>query len=108
MPGLIVHGPTRVFLLLVFSMLLIDCARSFGDAPPSIDPTANHQSALVGPPATLEQALPSQRLDWENGTGSSYVIPAAEILTYIFLLNQYDRRFVEPREEYRSSGSTID
>lgn len=46
-------------------------------------------------------------LDWESGRNRSYLIPAAEILTYLFLLNQYDRHFTEPKEVYRTTGTTI-
>jgi hypothetical protein len=73
---------------------------------PAVNETGR-STEFYGPPATTESAPPSQRLDWDSGRGRSYVIPAAEILTYIFLLNQYDRHFVEPREDYRTSGSTI-
>ena len=73
---------------------------------PAVNETGR-STEFYGPPATTESAPPSQGLDWDTGRGRSYVIPAAEILTYIFLLNQYDRHFVEPREDYRTSGSTI-
>ena len=46
-------------------------------------------------------------LNWETGAGRSYVIPAAEILAYLFLLNQYDRHFTEPKDSYRTNGTTI-
>jgi hypothetical protein len=67
---------------------------------------------VVGPPAPADPRDPPadedpSRLNWETGRGRSYVIPAAEVLTYIFLLNQYDRHFVEPREAYRSDGDSI-
>ena len=39
--------------------------------------------------------------------GRSYLIPAAEILAYLFLLNQFDRHFTEPMSDYRTTGSTI-
>ncbi|UVT17661.1 MAG: DUF3943 domain-containing protein [Nitrospira sp.] len=46
-------------------------------------------------------------LNWETGAGRSYLIPAGEILAYIFLLNQYDRHFIDPRAVYRTDGHTI-
>jgi len=46
-------------------------------------------------------------LNWETGAGRSYVIPSAEILAYLFLLNQYDRHFVEPKDLYRTDGNSI-
>lgn len=44
---------------------------------------------------------------WETGAGRSYVLPAGEILLYEVLLNLFDRNFVEPKEDYRTSWSTI-
>ena len=73
------------------------------------------EAGLIGPvnhstqprersPLPEDQA---SRLDWESGRGRSYLIPAAEVLTYLFLLNQYDRRFTEPKDVYRTTGTTI-
>jgi hypothetical protein len=44
---------------------------------------------------------------WGTGSGKSYVIPGAEILAYLFLLNQFDRHFVEPKDNYRTTGNTF-
>jgi hypothetical protein len=44
---------------------------------------------------------------WETGTGRSYVLPAGEILLYQFLLNRFDRNFVEPTSDYETSWDTI-
>lgn len=46
-------------------------------------------------------------LNWETGAGRSYVIPGIEILAYMFLLNQYDRHFTEPKDVYRTTGNTF-
>ncbi len=61
-------------------------------------------SAEIGPPSPEAARLSSL---WDGGAGKSYVIPAAEILLYEFLLNRFDRHFVEPRDEYRTSGDSI-
>ncbi|TKB86282.1 MAG: DUF3943 domain-containing protein [Nitrospira sp.] len=50
------------------------------------------------------QAPPCRIPIWR---GRSYLIPAAEVLTYLFLLNQYDRHFTEPKDVYRTTGTTI-
>src|SRR4029079_250553 len=42
-------------------------------------------------------------LSWETGAGRTYVLPAAEILAYEFLLNLFDRHFVEPKEDYQTN-----
>ncbi len=69
---------------------------------------------LVGPvnhadrgDTSAKNAERSSRLNWETRAGRSYVIPAAEILTYLFLLNQFDRHFTEPMADYRTTGTTI-
>ncbi|MBX3301012.1 MAG: DUF3943 domain-containing protein [Nitrospira sp.] len=46
-------------------------------------------------------------LNWETGAGRSYVLPIGEILLYEFLLNMFDRHFVDPTADYQSNGSTI-
>ncbi|MCS6306074.1 MAG: DUF3943 domain-containing protein [Nitrospira sp.] len=46
-------------------------------------------------------------LNWETGAGRSYFIPAGEVLAYLFLLNQYDRHFSDPKSAYRTDGDTI-
>ena len=47
------------------------------------------------------------RVAWEIRPGRSYLIPALEIPTYIFLLNLYDRHFTEPREVYRTDWNSF-
>jgi hypothetical protein len=46
-------------------------------------------------------------LNWETGEGRSYLIPSVELLSYMFLLNQYDRHFTEPKDVYRTTGDTF-
>jgi hypothetical protein len=58
-------------------------------------------------PVTVEPELPEFSLIWESRPNRSYLIPALEIPTYVFLLNQYDRHFTDPESEYRSTGNTI-
>lgn len=72
------------------------------------------QRELIGPvipgKETHERAATSDEghtLNWETGAGRSYVIPAAEIIAYLFLLNQYDRHFTEPKDVYRTDGNTF-
>src|SRR4030095_14162576 len=49
----------------------------------------------------------NDKLSWETGAGRSYVLPAGEILLYEFLLNRFDRNFVEPTSDYETSWDTI-
>ena len=46
----------------------------------------------------------NEKLDWETGAGRSYLLPAGEILLYEFLLNLFDRNFVEPKSDYQTNG----
>jgi hypothetical protein len=62
------------------------------------------QSASIGPSAPEGQ---KQFLNWETGAGKSYVIPAVELIGYLFLLNQFDRHFVEPRDVYRTGTESF-
>ena len=60
---------------------------------------------LLRAPAASE--APKFGLSWEMRPGRSYLIPALEIPAYLFLLNLYDRHFTEPKDDYRTTGSTI-
>lgn len=59
------------------------------------------------PPTKAPADVPEFSLIWEKRPERSYLIPALEIPTYIFLLNQYDRHFTDPEREYRTNGHTI-
>ena len=52
------------------------------------------QSASIGPSAP-------------EGAEKSYVIPAVELIGYLFLLNQFDRHFVEPKNVYRTGTESF-
>jgi len=110
-----------MFLLLPFAIALslFLCSVSVAEEPPA---------PVQGPPSPFEP-LPSNRpssstdesstifkpihhwwndkLSWETGAGRSYVLPAGEILLYEFLLNRFDRNFVEPTSAYETSWDTI-
>jgi len=46
-------------------------------------------------------------LDWDTGAGKSYWIPALELGGFIFGLNQFNRHFVDPPEEYDTDLDSI-
>ena len=65
------------------------------------EPAAAPMSPAAAPaPPALE--VPKTVLSWETGAGRSYVIPALEIIAHLFLLNQFNRHFIEPHEAYRT------
>ena len=92
-PFLITQRPDFSRELHVRSMEMSDAGRP--DAPSNI-----------ASPATAPE-VPEFSLIWERRPDRSYVIPALEIPTYVFLLNQFDRNFTDPESEYRTSGHTI-
>src|SRR5437868_1743521 len=59
------------------------------------------------PPFQMRSEEGNIRLNWETGEGRSYLIPSVELLSYLFLLNQYDRHFTEPKDVYRTTGDTF-
>jgi hypothetical protein len=56
--------------------------------------------------AADDAATRSPVLSWETGAGKSYLIPALEIVGFQFLLNQFDRHFID-NTVYNSSWSSI-
>jgi hypothetical protein len=103
----------RLLFVLVFALL--ESTDRITPALAAGQPPHPPHEELIGP-APLEQTAPDRGnnetgwmapLNWETGTGRSYILPATEVLTYLFLLNQYDRHFTEPTSEYRTNGDTI-
>lgn len=89
--------------ILVMVLALVGWGVGFAEEEvPSSD--APSRAAPIGPPAPDE---PKQFVTWETKPGRSYVIPGAEILGYLFLLNQFDRHFTEPEALYRVNGNTF-
>ena len=86
-------------------LILLTASGAFAEGPPSsVSASPASSEGNAAPPPS---EVPRSVLNWETGAGRSYVIPGAEIIAYIFLLNQYDRHFTEPRSAYRSDGNTI-
>ncbi len=95
----------RFLLPSIFLLSFITSAYPLEESPSGPATTTQTSSAAaIGPPSPESAA---SRLDWDSGAGKSYGIPAVEILGYLFFLNQFDRHFVEPREEYRTDGESF-
>jgi hypothetical protein len=63
-------------------------------------------AALLAPGAgTAEERKGGYVLDWDSGTGKSYVIPAAEIVGFIAALNAVNR--IDDPETYNVDGHSI-
>ena len=61
------------------------------------------QAAPIGPPSPEGQTVS----ELGDRAGKSYVIPAVELIGYLFLLNQFDRHFVEPKNVYRTGTESF-
>jgi hypothetical protein len=70
------------------------------------DPTPAEQK--VAPTAFNQQQPAEPVLSWGTGDGKSSWVPAGNILLFDFLLNQFDRRYVEPQESYATTWDTIE
>ncbi len=111
------------FLLVGVALLALSLTRT-GLA----EGASSDAAAIQGPPSPYEPLPPEKSsagtnesstvfkpirnwwndtLSWETGAGRSYVLPAGEILLYEFLLNLFDRNFVEPTSEYETNWDTI-
>ena len=112
----------RLRLITAFSLALTIPAFACAEEPvqgpaPDVPPPPAQGPGLKGEPLgsapqkssqmSPVSKPPSKVLSWETGEGKSYIIPALEIGGYIFLLNQYDRHFVEPRSDYRSGTKSF-
>src|SRR5690242_2589273 len=111
-PGLDQQWPQILSLTLALALLAPSAGFSQDNASNGAEKDSTKE--MIGPvlPGGEPVAQPSSDkrsslLNWETGAGRSYLIPSAEILAYIFLLNLYDRHFSEPTELYKTNGDTI-
>jgi len=63
-------------------------------------------TVLITPGVGAAQERKGYVLDWDSGTGKSYVIPAAEIVGFIGALNAFNRLFVDS-DTYGTDGHSI-
>jgi hypothetical protein len=103
------HAGTFLWVLLTGAIVIAASGAAFAQDEPTSAATPESpetpQAAPIGPPAPEEG--PKQLLNWETGAGKSYVIPAVELIGYLFLLNQFDRHFVEPKDVYRTGTESF-
>jgi len=102
------HAGAFHWMLLTGAIALAASGAAFAqDEPTSAavpESPATPQAAAIGPPSPER---PKQYLNWETGAGKSYVIPAVELIGYLLLLNQFDRHYVEPNDEYRTGTESF-
>lgn len=109
----LINQAVRLVSLATAFIFMAPCPGMPQDQPPQ-PPGEISDRKLIGPVnhagqtgAPAQHPDRSSTLNWETREGRSYLIPAAEVLTYLFLLNQFNRHFTEPMEEYRTTGTTI-
>ena len=63
---------------------------------------------MLAPAAgAADESAQAPVLDWDTGAGKSYWIPALEIRGFIFGLNQFNRHFISPQEDYETDLESI-
>jgi hypothetical protein len=80
---------------------------ALGCAPLAIadEPSPTEQKVA---PTAFNTEEPEPGPGWGVGRARSLWIPLADIVLFDFLLNQFDRRFVEPREHYTNGWGDIE
>ena len=73
----------------------------------AVDEPTSPTKATAASSETSSLDVPPFSVSWERRPERSYFIPGVEVLAYLFLLNQYDRHFTDPRDDYRTNFSTI-
>jgi Domain of unknown function (DUF3943) len=69
------------------------------------EPTPTEQKVA---PSAFNTVEPQPEKPWGTGDGQSFWVPVADIFLFDFLLNQYNRHYVEPLEDYRSNWDSIE
>jgi len=91
----------RALLTGALALALVTPSAGFAEEPASTaEPASPAPSEAVRTASRSE--VPRSVLNWETGAGRSYVIPGLEVIGFLFLLNQFDRHFVEPKGVYRT------
>jgi hypothetical protein len=102
------HASAFLWVLLTGAIALAASGVAFAqDEPTSAaapESPERPQAAPIGPPSPERS---KQFLNWETGAGKSYVIPAVELIGYLFLLNQFDRHFTDPQDIYRTGTKSF-
>ena len=69
------------------------------------DPKLDSKEQKIAPTAFADEK-PKPVLHWGEGDGKSYLVPALDITGFLFLLNQFDRHFLES-DDYHSDFSSF-
>ena len=69
------------------------------------DPQLDTKAQKVAPTAFADEK-PRPVLNWGEGKGKSYLVPALDITGFFLILNQFDRHFLDSAE-YHSNFSSF-
>lgn len=94
------HTRFRTF----FSVLLVLALLTPGAALAE-DPKLDSKAQKIAPTAFADEK-PKPILNWGEGKGKSYLVPALDITGFFLILNQFDRHFLESAE-YHSNFSSF-
>lgn len=82
------HAIRCMLVATVFSLALMTPGAVFAEEDPALD-TKEQQRA----PTAFADDKPKPVMNWGIGDGKDYLIPAADIFLFDFLLNQFNRKF---------------
>lgn len=82
------HSKRRTFIAIAIALL--SSPSGFAAEDPKLDTKAQQIA-----PTAFAADKPQPVLHWGEADGKSYVIPAMDIIGFDFLLNQYDRHFID-------------
>src|SRR5882672_6946389 len=79
---------------LVNAVIALFFLMTSGAASAADDPKLDSKAQQKAPTAFAGEE-PKPVLNWGAGDGKSYLVPAFDIVGFDFLLNQYDRHFID-------------
>jgi hypothetical protein len=89
----------------VGSWTLAAVCGALSPAAPADEQTATEQKVA---PTAFDRDDPNPVLSWGTGDGKSYWVPAADIFLFDLLLNQFNRRYIKPQEDYASDWNSFE
>lgn len=94
--------PNRaLFVRMVFVLAVVGPGIALAEEDPALDSKVQQRA-----PTAFADDKPRPVLNWGVGDGKSYLIPAADIVLFDFLLNQFNREF-SGTADYDVTGSSI-
>jgi hypothetical protein len=99
-PPQVLHPSLRAITATILVLVLMASGTAFAE-----DPKLDTKEQKVAPTAFADEK-PRPVLHWGEGDGKSYLVPALDITGFLFLLNQFDRQFLDD-DVYHSDFSSF-